>query len=529
MKLPAEFTEKMRDLLGDDEYQAFYRALREKVITHCLRINTAKITVEEFLRIFPYPLKEVPWCRQAFYLPKGFKASKHPYYHAGLYYLQEPSAVLPGVLLDPQPGEKVLDLCAAPGGKTTQIGAAMKNRGLLFANDVNPRRLQALLKNVENFGIHNIIILNEKPEALAARFPRYFDRVLVDAPCSGEGMFRREPRLTTAWRRNYHPKYCVPLQRDLLKEAAKMVAPGGMLVYSTCTFSPEEDERQVAWFLETHPDFHPAVLPELSGVSPGRGEWAGYPDLTGTVRIWPHLARGEGHFTTVLRREGEKEGVNAGDGEPPFLQENIRNRNRGAQTGDNTRAATDARASHGGRAASSGNLHEPTTKAIAAFHNFCTQVGIEPPGGWFPGEQSPGKRWSNKRMPEMPGRRFSAHARYKEEEGKLYLLPSGLPDLRGLKVIRNGLFLGEYRGGDFKPAAALALALERQAAVRELDFPPGSPELARYLRGETLLLDGDRVPGNGWVLIKTSGFPLGWAKRLGRLLRNEYPPSWRIR
>ena len=342
MKLPAEFTEKMRDLLGDDEYQAFYRALREKVITHCLRINTAKITVEEFLRIFPYPLKEVPWCRQAFYLPKGFKASKHPYYHAGLYYLQEPSAVLPGVLLDPQPGEKVLDLCAAPGGKTTQIGAAMKNRGLLFANDVNPRRLQALLKNVENFGIHNIIILNEKPEALAARFPRYFDRVLVDAPCSGEGMFRREPRLTTAWRRNYHPKYCVPLQRDLLKEAAKMVAPGGMLVYSTCTFSPEEDERQVAWFLETHPDFHPAVLPELSGVSPGRGEWAGYPDLTGTVRIWPHLARGEGHFTAVCGGGG-KEGVNAGDGEPRSYR-SIRDRDRGAQTGDNTRAATDARA-----------------------------------------------------------------------------------------------------------------------------------------------------------------------------------------
>ena len=525
MKLPAEFTEKMRNLLGDDEYPVFYRALREKVITHCLRVNTAKITVEEFLRIFPYPLEQVPWCRQAFYLPKGFKASKHPYYHAGLYYLQEPSAVLPGVLLDPQPGEKVLDLCAAPGGKTTQIGAAMANRGLLIANDLNPRRLQALLKNVENFGLRNIIILNEKPETLAARFPRYFDRVLVDAPCSGEGMFRREPRLTTAWRRNYHPKCCVPIQRELLKEAAEMVAPGGTLVYSTCTFSPEENEEQIAWFLETHPDFQPAVLPELPGVSPGRGEWAGRPELTGTVRIWPHLARGEGHFAAVLRRKGEKTGADEALLPPGGI------RNRSARVG-------------------SGAIpREPAAKTIAAFHDFCAQVGIRPPGEWtsgdpspqfpegvspgeqpsgaeFPGVQSPGKRPPGKRLPaeQLPEGRF-----HEEEEGRLYFLPPGLPDLRGLKIIRSGLFLGEYRSGDFKPSAALALALEREKAVRELDFPPDSPELVRYLRGETLLLDGERLPGDGWVLVKTTGFPLGWAKRLGRLLRNEYPPSWRAR
>lgn len=521
MKLPAEFTEKMRNLLGDDEYPVFYRALREKVITHCLRVNTAKITVEEFLRIFPYPLEEVPWCRQAFYLPKGFKASKHPYYHAGLYYLQEPSAVLPGVLLDPQPGERVLDLCAAPGGKTTQIGAAMKNRGLLFANDLNPQRLPALLKNVENFGIWNIIVLNEKPATLAARFPRYFHRVLVDAPCSGEGMFRREPRLITAWRRNYHPKCCVPIQRELLAEAAKMVAPSGTLVYSTCTFSPEEDEGQIAWFLETHPDFYPGALPELSGVAPGRGEWAGRPDLTGAVRVWPHLARGEGHFAAILRRDGEKEGVYAGDSEPPYLPEEIRDQG--------TRPSSGARAGTGTRTGSGGRSREAAAKAIAAFDDFCAQVGIAPPGGCPPEGQPAGSKPSDKRLSDLPEGRFGAYIRYEEEGGRLYLMPPGLPDLRGLKIIRQGLFLGEYRGGEFKPATALALALERQAAARELDFPPDSPELARYLRGETLLLDEERVPGNGWVLVKTSGFPLGWAKRLGRLLRNEYSPSWRIR
>ncbi len=308
-----------------------------------------------------------------------------------------------------------------------------------------------------------------------------------------------------------------------------MVAPGGKLVYSTCTFSPEENERQVLWFLETHPDFHPAALPELSGVAPGRGEWAGRPDLTATVRIWPHLARGEGHFTAVLRREGEKEGAYAG--ETPYLPEGTWN--RGVRTGK-----TPGTRNRGAYADSGAHLHKPSAKAIDAFYDFCAQVGIKPPGGWSPGERSFGEQFpgepspgvqspdkpSDKRWAELLEGRF-----YEGEEGRLYLLPSGLPDLRGLKVIRNGLFLGEYRGGDFKPAAALALALERQTAARELDFPPGSPELARYLRGETLLLDEQRLPGNGWILIKTSGFPLGWAKRLGRLVRNEYPPSWRIR
>src|SRR5690554_1872952 len=459
MKLPVEFTEKMRNLLGEEEYETFAGALRQKVITHCLRVNTWKISVEEFLRIFPYPLEPVPWCREAFYLPKGFKASRHPYYHAGLYYLQDPSAALAGTLLSPQPGEKVLDLCAASGGKTTQLGAAVKNKGLLFANDINPRRLQALLKNVENFGLVNTVILNAGPEILAARYPRFFDRVLVDAPCSGEGMFRREPKLTIAWRRNYHPSRCVPVQRRLLEEAAKMVAPGGTLVYSTCTFSPEEDEEQVIKFLAGQPDFYPAVLSPPPGTTSGRGEWAGVAEAPGTVRIWPHRARGEGHFAAVLRREGNGRGNLAGF-----------------------------------------SYAEPDLKSVAAFTAFCTEVGITPPEGLL-----------------------------NEEDGKLFLLPSGLPKLDNLNIFRAGLFLGEPRPGGFKPAAALALALGRQEVARQLDLPGDSTELTRYLKGETLILDENRAPGKGWILVKTGGFPLGWAKRLGKRVRNEYPPSWRLR
>lgn len=360
----------------------------------------------------------------------------------------------------PPTRERVLDLCAAPGGKTTQLGAAMKNKGLLFANDINPRRLQALLKNVENFGLANTVILNDDPETLAARYPRFFDRVLVDAPCSGEGMFRRERRLTTAWRRNYHPSCCAPVQRRLLEEAAKMVAPGGILVYSTCTFSPEENEEQVARFLTYRPDFSLVPLPLPPGTTAGRGDWAGGGELPGTVRIWPHRARGEGHFAAVLRRkDGPRE-------EPPA----------GYPYG------------------------EPDRRSAAAFADFCAEVGINPPPG-----------------------------RLQVENGKFFLLPPGLPSLAKLNVFRAGLFLGELRPGGFKPAAALALALERQDALRQLDLSPGSPELARYLRGETLLLDEDRVPGKGWILVTTGGFPLGWAKRLGKLVRNEYPPSWRRR
>lgn len=459
MKLPDEFTEKMRRLMDQEEYETFIRELKRKVMIHSLRVNTKKITVAEFLRIFPYELTPVPWCAEGFYLPKGFKASKHPYYYAGLYYLQDPSAMLPVAALAPQPGERILDLCSAPGGKATQIGAATSDRSFLLMNDINPKRTKALLKNVENFGLKNIVVTNNQPQELAAVFPNYFDRVLVDAPCSGEGMFRREPRLMIAWRRDYHPKVCTPIQAEMLACAARMVAPGGRLVYSTCTFSPEENELQVKEFLTRHPEFHLVGI-DQEGVSPGRAAWAGDAQLEKTGRIWPHLSRGEGQFAAILVK------TNAGVREDgaPFA------------------------------------YTEPEAARLRPFWDFCSEVGITPP---------PGRFW--------------------QQGDDLLLLPAELPALSGLNVVRLGLFLGEIRHDRFVPSHPLALALERQQAKRQIELPPTSAEVIKYLKGETLLATEATPSGNGWILVTTGGFPLGWAKRVGNLVKNNYPSAWRIK
>ncbi|NLY92200.1 MAG: hypothetical protein GX081_11435 [Firmicutes bacterium] len=459
MKLPEEFLAKMESLMGKEEYETFIKELKRKVMIHSLRVNTKKISVAEFRRIFPYDLTPVPWCAEGFYYPKGFKASKHPFYYAGLYYLQDPSAMLPVVALAPQPGERILDLCSAPGGKATQIGAATNDQSLLILNDINPKRTKALLKNVENFGLTRFVVTNNQPRDLAAVFPAYFDRVLIDAPCSGEGMFRREPRLTIAWRRDYHPQVCTPLQADLLDHAARMVAPGGRIVYSTCTFSPEENELQVKKFLVRHPDFYLTGI-DCEGVSPGREEWAGDASLRKTARIWPHCARGEGQFAAVLERT-----ANGQRQERPAW-----------------------------------SLSEPAAKDLTPFWAFCHEVGITIPSG-----------------------------RFHRTGDDLFLLPAELPSLNGLNVIRCGLFLGELRYGRFLPAHPLALALERQEVKRELALDPEGPEVIKYLKGETLLVTAATPPGNGWLLVTTAGFPLGWAKRAGNLVKNYYPPAWRMK
>ncbi|HHT48360.1 MAG TPA: SAM-dependent methyltransferase [Firmicutes bacterium] len=459
MKIPEEFLTKMERLMEPEEYHTFITELKRKIMIHSLRVNTKKISVAEFRRIFPYELTPVPWCAEGFYYPKGVKLSKHPYYYAGLYYLQDPSAMLPVVVLAPQPGERILDLCSAPGGKATQIGAATNDQGLLWLNDINPKRTKALLKNVENFGLKNIVVTNNQPRELAAAFPAFFDRVLVDAPCSGEGMFRREPRLMIAWRRDYHPRVCVPIQAELLKDAAQMVAPGGRLVYSTCTFSPEENELQVKEFLAQHPDFRLVGI-DREGVSLGRAEWAGDVQLRKTARIWPHRARGEGQFAAVLERTTSGEQPERSVFSPP----------------------------------------QPAASSLEPFWDFCREVGIAPPSG-----------------------------RLFREGDDLFLLPTELPDLTGLNPVRCGLFLGELRYNRFLPSHPFALALERQEARRELALAPDSPEVIKYLKGETLLATAATPRGNGWLLVTTGGFPLGWAKRVGNLVKNNYPPAWRMK
>lgn len=301
--LPEAFLEKMEALLGD-EYEAFLAALDQPRAVG-LRRNPLKAAV---LPELPFRLEPVPWEPAGFSYDPEARPGLHPYHAAGLYYLQEPSAMAPAVLLAPQPGERVLDLCAAPGGKSTQIAGKMHNRGLLVCNEIHPKRAQILAGNIERLGIANALVLNEHPAKLAARFPAWFDRVLVDAPCSGEGMFRKHEAAGTDW----SPEtvaMCARRQAEILDAAAEMLRPGGRLVYSTCTFSPEEDEGTVEAFLRRHPDYE-IVSTDAPWFSPGRPEWVpgGREALKRCIRLWPHRLTCEGHFAAVLTRTGGQPG-----------------------------------------------------------------------------------------------------------------------------------------------------------------------------------------------------------------------------
>lgn len=304
--LPEEFQLKMKNLL-QDECDDFFKTYTEEK-SRGLRVNVLKISKENFLHINPFHLEPIPWTEEGFYYDEQDRPGKHPYHEAGLYYVQEPSAMAVGELADPKPGERVLDLCAAPGGKTTHLAAKMKQTGLLVTNEIHPSRAKILSQNVERMGIKNALVLNETPERLASRFPNFFDRILVDAPCSGEGMFRKNEEACKEWSMD-HVESCSVRQLQIIDHAATMLKGGGRLVYSTCTFSPEENEGVISQFLKKHSNFELEKMKMYEGFSKGRPEWVinCVKEVERTIRLWPHKLRGEGHFIAVMRKiDGEE-------------------------------------------------------------------------------------------------------------------------------------------------------------------------------------------------------------------------------
>ena len=295
--LPEAFLDRMKKQLGDD-YPAFLESL-ERPRAVALRYNPLKGSRPAL----PFVEDPVPWEPEGFYYDPEARPGLHPYHEAGVYYLQEASAMAPVALLDPKPGERICDLCAAPGGKTTQIAGRMMGEGFLLCNEINPKRAKILSRNIERMGVANALVTNEHPAMLAERFAGWFDRVLIDAPCSGEGMFRKEEAAVTDWSLET-VDMCARRQAEILHSGAQMVRPGGRLVYSTCTFAPEEDEEAVAHFLATHPEFVAESV---------EAPWF-VPVENGGFRMWPHKLRGEGHFAAVLRR------VDGEEGEPAMAQ-----------------------------------------------------------------------------------------------------------------------------------------------------------------------------------------------------------------
>jgi NOL1/NOP2/sun family putative RNA methylase len=292
-QLPETFVERMRAQLGP-EFDAFLASFGEPRAAG-LRLNTLKTSPdgEAAQRILAeFQCEPVPWCREGFYYPEQLRPGKHPYHAAGLYYIQEPSAMSAVEELAPEPGDIVLDLAAAPGGKATQIAARLRGEGLLIANEIHPARAKALSENMERWGAAHAVVTQCPPDRLSETFAGFFDKIMVDAPCSGEGMFRKDPQAVQEWSPE-NVRMCAARQADILDHAVRMLKPGGRLAYSTCTFNEEENERVIEAFLDRHPDM----------------------ECRSVRRIWPHRERGEGHFVAVLAKSaGEGRGVSAGRG-----------------------------------------------------------------------------------------------------------------------------------------------------------------------------------------------------------------------
>ncbi len=304
LTFPEDFTAMIAPLLGA-EYNDFLDALNHQPILRGLRVNTRKISCVDFVKRTPFALTPSPLCRDAFTVAAQTPLGLHPYHYAGLYYVQDPSASAAVEAMNPQPGEWILDLCAAPGGKSTHIAARIGDGpgSLLVANEIVPRRAKILSSNLERIGARNAVVCCASPEDFAQICPETFDAVLVDAPCSGEGMFRRDPEAVREYSAA-HVQSCVVRQNHILDSAAQTVRPGGRLVYSTCTFNPYENEGVVDAFLSRHPDFSIGTI-SYPPLPPGRPEWGGgRADLVHTGRLMPHLCPGEGHFIALLRRSG---------------------------------------------------------------------------------------------------------------------------------------------------------------------------------------------------------------------------------
>lgn len=291
-ELPDSYKSEMQDLLKE-EYEEYLHSF-ELPSFHGLRVNTMKISVKDFLRSFPYDLKPVPWTSNGFYYNPSDPVTTHPYYYAGLYYIQEPSAMLPGEVMPVEPGDRILDVCAAPGGKSTELGVKLNGTGVLFANDVSVSRCQALLKNIERFGIRNAFVMAEDSDRFCDRFAGFFDRILIDAPCSGEGMFRKEPHLIESWKKR-DSSYYVPIQKKIVRNCVGMLREGGTIVYSTCTFSRKEDEEIIACALSLDPQLKVVPVPWTEGFV--QNEYG--------TKLFPHRIHGEGHFVSVLQK-GER-------------------------------------------------------------------------------------------------------------------------------------------------------------------------------------------------------------------------------
>jgi NOL1/NOP2/sun family putative RNA methylase len=481
VKLPDGFVDRVRPLFAEEEDFRDFLSSFDHPPRAGVRANPPRMNREDLRLLLgagqagPPDFADVPWCRDGLLIPQDHAFGRHPLHDAGLFYLQEPSAMLPVEVLDPHPGDRVLDLCAAPGGKSVQIAARLGGEGFLLANDVSEDRARALVRNLERCGVTCAAVVVADPDRLADRLPAFFDRILVDAPCSGEGMFRRDPSSISRWA-EFADGRCRTLQDAILDAADRLLSPGGRLVYSTCTFEADEDEETIAAFLDRHADYRLLAIRKSTGLSDaldlGRG-------LSAAARIWPHRAPGDGHFCAALEKEGSV-----------VLPSNV---------------AHDSSASFASLA----------PEAVDAFRRFAEPVlapsTAERLAVWLSGER---------------------HATLDGDH--VHVLPTPPPDLSGLRVLKRGFHFGslqtDRKGLRFEPSHSLALILSGDAALRAVDLSVEDGTALRYLKGETVSVEetGPPLEAGGTAIARVLGFPVGWLRPMGRgMFKNLYPPGWR--
>ncbi|MBQ9332742.1 MAG: RsmF rRNA methyltransferase first C-terminal domain-containing protein [Lachnospiraceae bacterium] len=493
MYLPKDYIDRMRLLLGE-EYPAF-EASYDADRYYGLRINPLKVgkaDIEGILSDIGADAGEtVPWCDEGYYYNKdSCQAGRSPYHDAGAYYIQEPSAMSVISAMDPVPGERICDLCAAPGGKTTHIAGRMLGEGILVANEIVPDRARILARNVERMGVSNCIVTNASPQDMALKFPGYFHKVCVDAPCSGEGMFRKDEDAAGEWSLSV-VDMCADRQAEILDAAADMVMPGGMIVYSTCTFEPAENERTITAFVSRHPDWHIVDTGLTSIPTRGRAEWAdGCPEVGLTTRIWPHISRGEGHFIAKLVKDGATALTGTADSYDPYGR------------------MSDQTPKRKGRNSDFGKRNAALCDEVSQFLH--TELGLE-------------------------GVPLSPECIY-ETSDSIFLLPDGFDVKRmsGIRVIRPGLELVSKKKNRLEPAHALAMAVSKRQIYNTCNLT--IDEAYAFLRGETFVPStgpgrigekGNVETVSGWIIASINGVSMGWGKLTGGTLKNHYPKGLR--
>lgn len=477
MNLPIEFEKKMKAFLGDEWDDFLYSYDNNRF--QALRFNTLKVqSPEERMRILKTLKissdKKVSWADEAYYFDENVRPGKHPYHEMGLYYIQEPSAMSAAALLAPKPGMRVLDLCAAPGGKSTQLATYLGDSGLLVSNEINTQRSRILSQNIERMGIKNAIVTNEDSFVLASHFPGFFNAIQVDAPCSGEGMFRKLPEAIEQWSME-NVAICAARQKEILDNAAVMLKPGGMIVYSTCTFSKEENEDVIEYFLERHPDF---TLEEME-------------------RFWPHKVDGEGHFVAKLVRRGS---VNELGADYDVCEDSC---NKVEDTG----LKADRKTKKSKNSKNRKNETKPalTKENMKLLSEFLDETISEDMAAWI----------KNSRL-VMFGE-------------QLYRLPDMEVDIKGLKVQRAGLHIGEFKKQRFEPSHSLALALKLNDAKNLVKLTCDNPQTIGFFNGQSVMLSDEQTAEckKGWALVCVDGYTAGWGKVNGTQVKNHYPKGLR--